>query len=67
MAAFKKTIATAKAKVADAETQAFMARLEAIDAILEGPHRTMSHRCARMPSRKPGRSVARRKQLNQQR
>jgi hypothetical protein len=36
MTAFKKTIATAKAKVADAETQAFMARLEAIDAILEG-------------------------------
>jgi hypothetical protein len=40
MASFKKTIATAKAKVADAETKAFMARLEAIDAILEGasPH-----------------------------
>ena len=40
MSAFKKTIATAKAKVADAETKAFMARLEAIDAILEGatPH-----------------------------
>jgi hypothetical protein len=37
---FKKTIATAKAKVADAETKAFMARLEAIDAILQGatPH-----------------------------
>jgi hypothetical protein len=40
MADFKKTIATAKAKVADAETKAFMARLEAIDAILQGatPH-----------------------------
>jgi hypothetical protein len=37
---FKKTVATAKAKVADAETKAFMARLEAIDAILQGatPH-----------------------------
>jgi hypothetical protein len=37
---FQKTIATAKAKVAEAETKAFMARLEAIDAILEGaaPH-----------------------------
>jgi hypothetical protein len=40
MADFKKTIATAKAKVADAETKAFMARLEAIDAILQdaAPH-----------------------------
>ena len=40
MADFKKTIATAKAKVAGAESKAFMARLEAIDAILEGatPH-----------------------------
>ena len=40
MTAFKKTIATAKAKVADAETKAFMARLEAIEAILQGatPH-----------------------------
>ena len=40
MADFKKTIAAAKAKVADAETKAFMARLEAIDAILQGatPH-----------------------------
>ena len=38
MTSFKKT--TAKAKVADADTKAFMARLEAIDAILEGatPH-----------------------------
>jgi hypothetical protein len=37
---FKKTIATAKAKVADANTKAFMARLEAIDEILTGapPH-----------------------------
>ena len=40
MAAFKKTIATAKAKIADADTRAFMARLEAIDAILQdaAPH-----------------------------
>jgi hypothetical protein len=35
MADFKKTIATAKAKVAKAETEAFNARLEAIDAILQ--------------------------------
>jgi hypothetical protein len=34
MADFKKTIATAKAKVAKAESLAFAARLEAIDAIL---------------------------------
>jgi hypothetical protein len=33
---FKKTIATAKAKIADADTRAFMARLEAIEAILQG-------------------------------
>ena len=40
MTDFKKTIATAKAKVADAETKAFMARVEAIDAIPQGatPH-----------------------------
>jgi hypothetical protein len=36
MPSFKKTIATAKAKIDDAETQAFMARLDAIDAILQG-------------------------------
>ena len=36
MTDFKKTIATAREKVADAETKAFAARLEAIDAILEG-------------------------------
>jgi hypothetical protein len=36
MADFKKTIATARAKVDDAETKAFMARLDAIDAILQG-------------------------------
>ena len=35
MANFKKTVATAKAKVADAETKAFMARRESIDAILQ--------------------------------
>jgi hypothetical protein len=40
MVTFKKTVATAKAKVADAETKAFMARLEAIEAILQDatPH-----------------------------
>jgi hypothetical protein len=36
VASFKKTVDTAKAKVADANTKAFMARLEAIDAILQG-------------------------------
>ena len=35
MADHKKTVATAKAKVADAETKAFIARLEAIEAILQ--------------------------------
>jgi hypothetical protein len=35
MSDFKKTIATAKAKVAEAETKAFMARREAIDEILQ--------------------------------
>ena len=34
MANFRKTIATARAKVAKAELEAFNARLEAIDAIL---------------------------------
>jgi hypothetical protein len=40
MANFKKTVATAKAKVAKAESLAFAARLEAIDAILQdaSPH-----------------------------
>jgi hypothetical protein len=40
MANFKKTVATPKAKVAKAESLAFAARLEAIDAILQGapPH-----------------------------
>ena len=40
MADHKKTVATAKAKVADAETKAFIARLEAIEAILQdaAPH-----------------------------
>jgi hypothetical protein len=40
MADFKKTITAARAKIADAETKAFMVRLEAIEAILEGaaPH-----------------------------
>lgn len=33
---FKRHIATAKAKIAKAESDAFLARLEAIDAILEG-------------------------------
>jgi hypothetical protein len=40
MANFKKTVATAKAKVTKAESLAFAARLEAIEAILQGapPH-----------------------------
>ena len=40
MADFKKTIATAKEKVAKAESLAFAARLEAMDAILQdaSPH-----------------------------
>ena len=37
MADFKKTVATAKAKVAKAESLAFAARLEAMDAILPRP------------------------------
>lgn len=43
MTRFKKTIASAKGKIAKAETEAFMARLEAIDAILQGaqPHDVM--------------------------
>jgi hypothetical protein len=36
MADFKKTVATTKAKVAKAESLAFAARLEAMDAILQG-------------------------------
>ena len=46
MPSFKKTVATAKAKVADAETKAFRARLEAIDAILEGRPDPVSSRSA---------------------
>jgi hypothetical protein len=48
MANFKKTIVTAKAKIADAETKAFMARLEAMDAILQdaSPHDVLTL-CAR--------------------
>ena len=48
MADFKKTIATAKAKVAKAEIEAFKARLEAIDAILQdaSPHDVLTL-CAR--------------------
>src|SRR5271169_1816293 len=44
MADFKKTVATAKAKVAKAESLAFAARLEAIDAILQdaSPHDVLS-------------------------
>ena len=40
MANFKKTIATARAKVAEADAKAFQARLEAIETILQGatPH-----------------------------
>jgi hypothetical protein len=36
MAYFKKTIATARAKVAEADAKAFQARFEAIEAILQG-------------------------------
>jgi hypothetical protein len=36
MASFKKTAADARTKIAKAETAAFMARLEAIDTMLEG-------------------------------
>ena len=48
MADFKKTIATAKAKVAKAEIEAFKARLEAVDAILQdaSPHDVLTL-CAR--------------------
>ena len=35
MVSFKKTVATAKAKIAKAEAVAFAARLEALDAILQ--------------------------------
>jgi hypothetical protein len=44
MADFKKTVATAKAKVAKAESLAFAARLEAIEAILQDapPHDVMT-------------------------
>lgn len=40
MASFKKTVADARAKIAKAEIEAFKARLEAIDAILQDatPH-----------------------------
>ena len=43
MANFKKTIATARAKVAEADAKAFKARFEAIEAILQGaaPHDVM--------------------------
>ena len=43
MANFKKTIATARAKVAEADAMAFQARFEAIEAILRGaaPHDVM--------------------------
>ena len=46
MANFKKAIATAKAKVAKAENEAFAARLEAIDAILQdaSPHDVLTLR-----------------------
>ena len=36
MASYKKTIAAAKVKVVKAETEAFMARWEAIESILDG-------------------------------
>jgi hypothetical protein len=55
MADFKKTIATAKAKVAKAESLSFAARLEAIDAILDG--RRAARRAAAVRAR-PGGSRA---------
>jgi hypothetical protein len=44
MADFKKTIATARAKVAEADAKVFQARFEAIEAILQGaaPHDVLS-------------------------
>ena len=44
MTNFKKTIATARAKVAQADAKAFQARFEAIEAILQGasPHDVMA-------------------------
>ena len=49
MANFKKTIATAKARVAKAEIEAFKARLEALDEILQdaSPHDVLTL-CARV-------------------
>jgi hypothetical protein len=43
MTNFKKTIATARAKVAEADAKAFQARFDAIEAILQGasPHDVM--------------------------
>jgi hypothetical protein len=43
MTNFKKTIAAARAKVAEADAKAFQARFEAIEAILQGaaPHDVM--------------------------
>jgi len=48
MANFKKTVATAKGKVAKTENQAFTARLQAIDEILQeaAPHDVLTL-CAR--------------------
>ena len=57
MADFKKTIATAEAKE-------FLARLEATRSQDAAPRDVLS---AHMPSRQPCRTVARCKQLNQQR
>ena len=59
MADFKKTIATAEAKIAKAEIEAFKARLEAIlDAILQDASpNDAARRCARVPSRMSRRTV----------
>jgi hypothetical protein len=52
MADFKKTTATAKAKVAQAEIEAFKARLEAIEEILQGaPPLDVLTLCARAVGR----------------
>ena len=59
MANFKKTIATARAKVAEADAKAYQARFEAIEAILQGAAPRDVMICARTPSRQWRRIAAR--------
>jgi hypothetical protein len=54
MADFKKTIATAKAKVAEAETKVFMARLEAIARASRGAAGMSDDRIATTEARLEG-------------